>query len=258
MDRTVLFQDALDSFGVHTRKNPVRYPLMSGGLHSPLTTPLSHSSSVSRLYHDRDVSVEGSDFLPRVHSTSAVRNDSGSKTNVNEDPTAIQLQVQIGVNKELKRLLVASVGSDLQVRLEQIVQEKAELTRDLDTSLQQLAENREDFDHVSIECDIWRSKFLASRVMIDELAGWKAELLLHFKESLKALQCLLNEREELAKESVRCHSQLLELSDKLQQSTMHPFLQSKQTNTAVSGPPSYGDEKATAATFVQYPHNGED
>lgn len=110
-----------------------------------------------------------------------------------------RLKVQMNVNKELKRLLIASVGSDLQHRLEQIVHEKAELSHELDTSFQQLIDHGEEMDRISIECDIWRSKFLASRLMIDELASWKAELSLQYKESQLALQHLIQEREELTR-----------------------------------------------------------
>ena len=119
-----------------------------------------------------------------------------------------QLQTQRVVNRELKRLLVASVGRDLEFRLEQIVREKTELSEDLSLSLQQVVSNHEELDQVSIECDIWRSKFIASRVMIDELASWKAELSLRLRESHKALQFMLHEREDIGRELLDCHSHL--------------------------------------------------
>lgn len=108
-----------------------------------------------------------------------------------------RILVQADVNKELKRLLVASIGSDLQHRLNQIVQDKAFTSRDLDASLQQLAENAEEIDRLSIECDIWRSKFLASRLMIDELAAWKADVSQQLRECQRALQQLLQEHLEM-------------------------------------------------------------
>ena len=118
------------------------------------------------------------------------------------------LKVQMNVNKELKRLLIASVGSDLQRRLEQLVHEKAELSCELDSSLEQLVASGEEVDNVSIECDIWRSKFLASRLMIDELASWKAELTLQYRQSQQALQCMMQEREQLSKTLVPAVAQL--------------------------------------------------
>ncbi len=118
------------------------------------------------------------------------------------------LKIQTDVNKELKRLLVASMGNDLQHRLNQIAEEKATISQDLDTSLQQLAENHEEIDRVSIECDIWRSKFLASRLMIDELAGWKAEVSRQLRECQRALQCMVKEHSELSKAVIQCNHHL--------------------------------------------------
>ena len=114
-----------------------------------------------------------------------------------EKASSTQLDVQLGVNKELKRLLVASVGSDLQAKLEQLADEKVRVSHKLSSVMQQMREATEEADDVAIECDIWRSKFVASRVMIDELAGWKAALSVNLRDSRRALQCLLKEREEL-------------------------------------------------------------
>ena len=119
-----------------------------------------------------------------------------------------QLQKQLDVNRELKRLLVASIGSDLQYRLNQIAEEKATISLSLDASLHKLAENHEEIDRVSIECDIWRSKFLASRLMVDELAGWKAEVTRQLKESQRALQCMLMESTELSGALLQCNHHL--------------------------------------------------
>ena len=110
-----------------------------------------------------------------------------------------RISVLMEVNKELKRLLIASIGSDFQRHLEQIVHEKAELSCKLDTSLEQLTSSEEEVDDVSIKCDIWRSKFLASCLIIDELTQRKAEVYLKCKESEQALQYMIQEREQLSK-----------------------------------------------------------
>lgn len=119
-----------------------------------------------------------------------------------------RLKVQTDINRELKRLLVASMGSDLQHRLNQIAEEKATISQDLDASLQQLAENYEEIDRVSIECDVWRSKFLASRLMIDELAIRKAEVSRQLRESQKALHHMLKEHAELSNLLIQCDHNL--------------------------------------------------
>ena len=182
---------------------------------------------------------------------------SGMKSATEEGKLSAQLKVQMEVNRELKRLLVASIGGDIQLRLDQIVQEKAELSRNLDTSLQQLAENNEDLDRLSIECDIWRSKFLASRMMIDELASWKAELSMQFKDSQKALHCLMKERNKLCQELSECNSYLQRTVESLQQ------LVTQRSDTGVHGEggsiaqqaSGYSGRVATVLP-VQYPKKG--
>lgn len=119
-----------------------------------------------------------------------------------------RLIVLINVNKELKRLLIASVGSDILHQLEQIVYENAELSFKLNESLQKLIAAEEDMDLVSIECDVWRSKYLASRLMIDELSGWKAELTMQYEESQQALQYMIREREQLSQTLLLASSHL--------------------------------------------------
>jgi hypothetical protein len=115
-----------------------------------------------------------------------------------------QLKIQTDINRELKRLLVASMGNDLQYRLNQIAKEKATISQNLDVSLNQLAENHEEIDRIAIECDIWRSKFLASRLMVDELASWKAEVTRQLRDSQRALQCMLKEGTELGGMLLQC------------------------------------------------------
>lgn len=126
-----------------------------------------------------------------------------------------RLKIQTDINKELKRLLVASMGSDLQHRLNQIAEEKVTISGDLDASLQRLVENDEEIDRVSIECDIWRSKYLASRLMIDELAGWEAEVTRQLRESQRALQLMLNESAELSISLIQCNYHLNEIGARL-------------------------------------------
>lgn len=154
-----------------------------------------------------------------------------------------QLQIQTDINRELKRLLIASVGSDLELRLQQMAQEKAELCQDLNVSLEQAMSHHEELDQVVIECDIWRSKFIASRVMIDELATWKAELSLQLRESRKALQHLMQERGEICRELQECSAHLQKALSELETRThslnsYHTMI-SNSTNIAAVSPVQY-------------------
>ncbi|XP_069105014.1 golgin-45-like [Argopecten irradians] len=121
-----------------------------------------------------------------------------------------QLDVQFQVNTELKKLLVASVGDDLQFRVENLARDRAQLSTEIGTFAKRRTEDYEHIDKVSIQADMWRSKFLASRVMIDELASSKAYLSMLSQESQSALQQMLNERHEI-------RSNLLETYKTLQQ-----------------------------------------
>lgn len=81
-----------------------------------------------------------------------------------------QLKFQLQVNAELKNLLVASVGEDLQTKVNVLTEDKLQLANNLSTHTEQI-------EFLAGQCEVWRSKFLASSVMIEELAKWKADLL---------------------------------------------------------------------------------
>lgn len=69
----------------------------------------------------------------------------------------------VQVNRELKKLLVASVGDDLQYHFERLAREKNQLILENETLGLNLAHTTEQLERMSIQCDVWRSKFLASR-----------------------------------------------------------------------------------------------
>ena len=124
--------------------------------------------------------------------------------------------------------------------------------------MQQLAENNEELDRLSIECDIWRSKFLASRLMIDELASWKAELSMQFKDSQRALHCLMKERNKLCQELYECNSYLQRTVDSLQQQLVTQRSDTGQHGDGGSSAPQGSGHSERVATVlpVQYPKKG--
>lgn len=119
-----------------------------------------------------------------------------------------QLDVQLQVNTELKKLLVASVGDDLHFTMEHLVRDKAQLSKELGHFSKKLSDDYEHMDKISIQADMWRSKFLASRVMIDELAADKAYFAMLCQESQHALQQLLNDRHELRRNLLETYKSL--------------------------------------------------
>lgn len=67
------------------------------------------------------------------------------------------------MNRELKKLLVASVGDDLQYHFERLAREKNQLVLENEALGRSLGHTAEQLERMSIQCDVWRSKFLASR-----------------------------------------------------------------------------------------------
>lgn len=143
-----------------------------------------------------------------------------------------QLRVQTEVNRELKKLLVASVGDDLQYQFERIAREKNQLILENEALGRSLAHTAEQLERMSIQCDVWRSKFLASRVMAEELTNARAALQRQTREAQGAIQDLLLEREEFSRDMVLTHRSLEQLLVSLQwgrQQTYYPSAQPLST-----------------------------
>lgn len=84
-----------------------------------------------------------------------------------------QLSIQTQVNQELKKMLVAAIGGeDMQYRLERLVNDKQRFEIELASNAKQMERMSEQIEQISIQCDLWRSKFLASKMMADELSTW--------------------------------------------------------------------------------------
>lgn len=101
------------------------------------------------------------------------------------------------MNTELKTLLVAAVGEDLEARVQLLTEDKLQLARALLSSAEHLSTHREQVEWLAGHCEVWRSKFLASSLMVDELARWKSVLSEHVGELQEAVKCLLEEHNEL-------------------------------------------------------------
>ena len=78
-----------------------------------------------------------------------------------------QLKFQVQVNTELKNLLVAAVGEDVQSRVNVLTEDKLQMAEHLST-------HTEKIEFLAGQSEVWRSKFLASSLMVEELARWKA------------------------------------------------------------------------------------
>lgn len=142
-----------------------------------------------------------------------------------------QLRVQTEVNRELKKLLVASVGDDLQYHFERLAREKNQLILENEALGQNTAQLSEQLERMSIQCDVWRSKFLASRVMADELTNSRAGLQRQNRDAQSAIQDLLSEREQFRQEMIATQKLLEELLVSLQWGREQTYYPSTQPHT---------------------------
>lgn len=101
------------------------------------------------------------------------------------------------MNGELKTLLVAAVGEDLETRVQHLTEDKLQLARALLNSANHLTSHQEQTEWLSGQCEVWRSKFLASSLMVEELARWKSALTQRVQEFQENTKCLLDERDKL-------------------------------------------------------------
>jgi hypothetical protein len=84
-----------------------------------------------------------------------------------------QLNIQTQVNMELKKMLIASVGGeDMQYKLERLINDKFRYEYELSNNGKTIEKMAEQIEQISIQCDLWRSKFLAAKLMSEEYLTW--------------------------------------------------------------------------------------
>ncbi|GFN74098.1 DNA-directed RNA polymerase subunit [Plakobranchus ocellatus] len=146
------------------------------------------------------------------------------------DKLRTELKAQLQVNAELKRLLVASVGDDLYERVENLCRDRAQLELDIGGFSKKMSEDYENLDKISIQADMWRSKYLASRVMTEELSSAKAYFALQCHDSHSALQQLLNERHELRTNLIESYKVLQQVKNAFDPLNTHKSSSLRSTN----------------------------
>lgn len=125
-----------------------------------------------------------------------------------------QLKFQAQVNGELKNLLVAAVGEDLETRVHLLTEDKLQLARALLNSAQHLSTHQEQTEWLAGQCEVWRSKFLASSLMVEDLARWKAALCQRTTELQETIKRLLEEHNIIRDTSLKTYRMLTILREK--------------------------------------------
>lgn len=125
------------------------------------------------------------------------------------------LNICFKVNSELKTLLVAAVGEDLETRVQHLTEDKLQLARALLNSANHLTSHQEQTEWLSGQCEVWRSKFLASSLMVEELARWKSALTQRVHEFQENTKCLLEERNKVFTNMVKTQQKMLNVLEHL-------------------------------------------
>lgn len=148
--------------------------------------------------------------------------NSNQKLAAEKEKLSKKLGVQTKVNVDLKKLLVASIGEDITARLEKMAFDKAQFDTTLTNLQTQVEEVSEELGRVSIECDVWRTKFLASSMMTNGLSDIKTTLFMKHRNCQTVLQKLLEEQSDI-RQHLRATNRLLQGvhhdADKSKQST---------------------------------------
>ncbi|CAF0894314.1 unnamed protein product [Rotaria sordida] len=160
------------------------------------SSPTNYSSSDLNLSNDQQ---ELKNELDRVQEENA-----GLKQ---------QLEIQTQVNAELKKLLVASIGTDFQYRLERLLRDKSRYEIEIQILTRKINDLFEEIEKLTILCDIYQSKLAGSRVLIDELNMHKSVLSVQYNDCTNVIQRLLGERSKIAKELIQVHSSLSLLNE---------------------------------------------
>lgn len=124
-----------------------------------------------------------------------LQNEAIEKMTKEREEVLNELEVQRKVNEELKRLLVATMGEDLQSHVDSLSQDKVRLAKHIDSYSTRLSVDHEKAEDLAISGDVWRSKYLASSMMVDELIAARVALLHHLRDAQHAVRDLLDENE---------------------------------------------------------------
>uniref|UniRef100_A0A336MVH2 CSON007705 protein n=1 Tax=Culicoides sonorensis TaxID=179676 RepID=A0A336MVH2_CULSO len=122
-----------------------------------------------------------------------------------------QLKFQAQVNSELKNLLVNAMSQDetfVSDRITSMTEDKLHLAEKLMTSAEDLSNRAEMIEYYTGQIEVWRSRFLASGVMIEELARWKTSL-------LQRNHLLVKSNKKLLETVGRCRDMQLEILSNL-------------------------------------------
>lgn len=128
-----------------------------------LNTLASHVANIKTSELKIMTNVDGSTSIDATVTQQEMYEKQIAELKTERDSYESQLKFQVQVNSELKNLLVAAVGEDLQTRVNVLTEDKLQLARALLNSAQNISSHTEQIEYLASQSEVWRSKFLASR-----------------------------------------------------------------------------------------------
>ncbi|KAG8199815.1 hypothetical protein JTE90_000906 [Oedothorax gibbosus] len=175
----------------------------------------SLASSIIKMYSNMEKTSEGE---AKSEECSQCHPDCSERLKSLEDKIATlekekkelmsQYLVQTEVNADLKKMLVASLGEDVQLKVHLMTEDKAALGKEVLRLAEQVETLTEEAERKAVSCDVWESKFKASSLMVKELAHWKSTLSQLVNQSATSLGGIMHEHEKLYEMLLTSHSKL--------------------------------------------------
>ncbi|KAL5232624.1 hypothetical protein ACI65C_000034 [Semiaphis heraclei] len=140
----------------------------------------------------------------------------------------LQMGSQAQVNNELKSMLVASIGEDIEAKIQMLTEDKVLLAHKLLNFTGALAGRQDQLETVAGERDVLRSKFLAGSLIVEDLSKWKSFLCDRVDKLEASLQTVLDENRKNRHLLKSAHENLKILQNyyKLEVSNKHKQLDS--------------------------------
>ncbi|XP_027842864.2 golgin-45 [Aphis gossypii] len=185
----------------------------------------SNCSKASNVTEDR---VEDKDVISMLTQEKQNLEEEIDKLNKQIANMDLQMGSQAQVNNELKNMLVASIGEDIEAKIQMLTEDKVLLAHKLLNFTGALAGRQDQLETVAGERDVLRSKFLAGSLIVEDLSKWKTFLCNRVDKLEATLQTILDENRKNRHLLKSAHENLKVLQNyyKLEVSTKQKLLDS--------------------------------
>ncbi|CAD5119820.1 DgyrCDS8403 [Dimorphilus gyrociliatus] len=184
-------------------KEPVKAAVKEVVQQKPTKTQKNQNTETPQV---QNVDTSGSIQSMTAETIDKVREECEGEENsdldiLNEEleATRRELEAQIRINKDLKKLLIASMGDDLHHRVDCLVKDRVALAENIEAYSKRLEEGGLIREELEIRADMYRSKFAASKLLVEEAIDMRASLQLQLNYAHQAMKELLSERAQVRK-----------------------------------------------------------